>query len=176
MDSAPPRVDSAPPRVDLDLDTSRLRLRRWTDSDTSWHRYLVQERGGGLPSAQDDAAVIEGPLNSARTHGVVPSVVVRKDDDAVLGYCGLVVGRSTIAEPELAFELFAREHRQGYATEAAAAVVHAAGRTGRARLWSTVRTWNAPSLRVLEKLGFRRGHSTWDDRGEVVWSSLDLTP
>ncbi len=167
-------VDSSPPRVDLELDTSRLRLRRWTASDTSWHRYLVEERGGGLPSAEEDAVVIAGLLDSARAHGVAPSVVVRKHDDAVLGYCGLIVGRSSIAEPELAFELFARDHGQGYATEAAAAVVQAAERTGRARLWSTVRTWNAPSFRVLQKLGFRREHSVWDDRGELVWNSLDL--
>lgn len=41
--------------------------------------------------------------------------------------------------------------------------------TGRTRLWATVRPWNAPSFRVLEKLGFERSHVATDDRGEVVW-------
>jgi RimJ/RimL family protein N-acetyltransferase len=62
----------------------------------------------------------------------------------------------------------------GYATEATAAIVETARATGRRRLWSTVRSWNTPSFRMLEKLGFRRDHTTTDDRGDVVWNVLDL--
>lgn len=50
----------------------------------------------------------------------------------------------------------------------------AAAATGRERLWSTVRTWNAPSFRVLEKLGFHRDHVEVDDRGEIVYLRVDL--
>lgn len=39
---------------------------------------------------------------------------------------------------------------------------------GRHRIWSTVRSGNAPSFRVLTKLGFRRHHTMTDD-GELVW-------
>nr|WP_306906882.1 GNAT family N-acetyltransferase [Arthrobacter pascens] len=92
----------------------------------------------------------------------------------MLGYCGLVIGRATIDEPELAYELFKHAHGCGYATEAAAAIVEAARKTGRFRLWSTVRVGNAASFRVLEKLGFTRHHSVWDDHGELVWNVLDL--
>ena len=53
-------------------------------------------------------------------------------------------------EPEIAYELFRRVHGHGYATEAGRAVAGAAAATGRKRLWSTVGSWNAPSLRVLE--------------------------
>jgi RimJ/RimL family protein N-acetyltransferase len=73
-----------------------------------------------------------------------------------IGYCGLIVGRATQEEPEIAFELFLRVHGLGFATEAGRAVVAAAAATGRSRLWSTVRAWNQLSLRVLEKLGFVR--------------------
>lgn len=55
--------------------------------------------------------MIAGLLESARLHGVVPSVVTRKDT----------------------------------------------------------------SFRVLEKLGFRRAHSDWDERGELVWNVRDLS-
>jgi RimJ/RimL family protein N-acetyltransferase len=48
-------------------------------------------------------------------------------------------------------------------------VLDAAISTGRTRLWSTVRTWNEPSFRVLEKLGFQCDHVSLDDRGELVW-------
>lgn len=74
-----------------------------------------------------------------------------------MGYCGLIVGRCTHDEPEIAYELLRRFHGHGYATEAARAVLEAAFATGRTRIWSTVGAWNTPpSLRVLEKIGFRR--------------------
>ncbi len=85
-----------------------------------------------------------------------------------------MVGRASLDEPEIAYELLQRFHGHGYATEAARALVVAAAATGRHRLWSTVRAWNAPSLRVLEKLGFRHDHTVPDDAGDIVWMVRDL--
>jgi RimJ/RimL family protein N-acetyltransferase len=98
----------------------------------------------------------------------------RRDEGDFIGYCGLIVGRSTLEEPEIAYELLQRAHGRGYATEAGGAVLDAAIATGRKRLWSTVGAWNAPSLRVLEKLGFERDHVSADDAGEVVWLTHSL--
>jgi len=84
------------------------------------------------------------------------------------------MGRGSLAEPEIAYELVRRVHGHGYATEAAAAVVEAAAATGRQRLWSTVRGWNAASLPVLAKLGFEPDHVSADDRGELVWLTRSL--
>jgi RimJ/RimL family protein N-acetyltransferase len=53
-------------------------------------------------------------------------------------------------------------------------MLDAAVATGRKRLWSTVRTWNTPSFRVLEKLGFERDHASADDGGELVWLTRSL--
>jgi RimJ/RimL family protein N-acetyltransferase len=53
-------------------------------------------------------------------------------------------------------------------------VLEVAIATGRKRLWATVRTWNTPSFRVLEKLGFERDHVSVDDRGELVWLTRSL--
>ncbi|WUS95363.1 hypothetical protein OHA46_01170 [Streptomyces sp. NBC_00708] len=39
---------------------------------------------------------------------------------------------------------------------------------------STVATWNAPSLRVLEKLDFVRDHLSAEENGEVVWLTREL--
>jgi RimJ/RimL family protein N-acetyltransferase len=97
----------------------------------------------------------------------------RRVEGDVVGYCGLLVGRTTLDEPELAYELLRRFHGRGYATEAARAVLDAAFATGRRRLWATVRLWNAPSFRVLEKLGFRQDHSATDERGELVYLVRD---
>jgi RimJ/RimL family protein N-acetyltransferase len=83
----------------------------------------------------------------------------------------LLIGSGTFDEPEIAFELARRHHGHGYATEAARAVVEAAARTGRHRLWATVREWNVASFRVLEKVGFERSERVTKDaeRGDSIW-------
>ncbi|MGW2086105.1 GNAT family N-acetyltransferase [Streptomyces sp. NPDC001880] len=156
------------------LETARLTLRPWTESDIDAHRELVAERGDGMPSIERNRRMIEDErVASART-GIALLAVIRRDMGDFIGYCGLTVGRASVDEPEIAYELFRRVHGQGYATEAAFAVLDAAIETGRKRLWSTVRAWNAPSFRVLEKLGFERDHVSTDDRGELVWLTRSL--
>jgi len=93
------------------------------------------------------------------------------------GYCGLVVGRATVDEPEIAFELLRRHQGHGYATEAARAVVGEAAATGRGRIWASVRRWNDASFRVLDKLGFERTSSTIDDGfGDLIWCTRRIGP
>jgi RimJ/RimL family protein N-acetyltransferase len=62
----------------------------------------------------------------------------------------LIIGRFTVEEPEIAYELFQRADGRGYATEAASTVLDAAIATGRKRLWSTVGAWNTVVLRPYE--------------------------
>ncbi|MFF5535988.1 GNAT family N-acetyltransferase [Streptomyces cinerochromogenes] len=158
----------------VQLDTVRLTLRQWTESDIDAHRALVAERGGGMPSIEDNRRMIEGQRAASARTGIALLPVIRRDVGDFIGYCGLTVGRASVDEPEIAYELFQRVHGQGYATEAASAVLDAARATGRTRLWSTVRPWNLPSFRVLEKLGFQRDHISTDDSGELVWLTRPL--
>ncbi|MFB8208653.1 GNAT family N-acetyltransferase [Streptomyces sp. NPDC056010] len=158
----------------LQLGTARLVLCQWTESDIDAHRVLVAERGGGMPSVEDNRRMIDDQRNASSLTGIALLPVIRRDGGDFIGYCGLTVGRASIDEPEIAYELFRHVHGQGYATEAASAVLDAAIATGRNRLWSTVRPWNAPSFRVLEKLGFQRDHVSSDDRGELVWLARSL--
>lgn len=153
----------------LQLETARLSLRPWTESDIDTHRVLVAERGGGMPSVDDNRRMIEDQRAASALTGIALLPVIRRDVGDFIGYCGLTVGRASVDEPEIAYELFQRVHGQGYATEAASAVLDAAIATGRKRLWSTVRPWNTPSFRVLEKLGFQRDHVSTEDSGELVW-------
>ncbi|MFF7648705.1 GNAT family N-acetyltransferase [Streptomyces sp. NPDC007983] len=158
----------------LQLETTRLTLRPWADADADDHRALAAERGDGTPSIEDNRRVIEAQIAAPALTGLGLLVINRRDVGDFIGYCGLTVGRASVDEPEIAYELFRRVHGQGYATEAASAVLDAAITTGRKRLWATVRSWNAPSFRVLEKLGFERDHVSADDRGEVVWLTRSL--
>jgi RimJ/RimL family protein N-acetyltransferase len=141
------------------LATERLRLRQWDVSDAEQLRALWAERDPrslrlidqhGNPTVSDLRSRLEADLVATAETGLALLAIERIGNPGFIGYCGLIVGRATQEEPEIAFELFRRVHGFGFATEAGRAVVAAAAATGRARLWSTVRAWNQPSLRVLE--------------------------
>ncbi len=152
------------------LSTDRLWLRLWAESDVDEYRALIAERGNGVPSVADIQERIATQLAATAQTGLALLPIFRRLEGDFIGYCGLIVGRSSIDEPEIAYELFQHARGRGYATEAARAILDTAVATGRTRLWSTVGSWNTPSLRVLEKLGFKRDHvTTKDDRDEVVW-------
>ncbi|GAB2506095.1 GNAT family N-acetyltransferase [Nocardiopsis aegyptia] len=156
------------------LETERLVLRPWAESDAAELRALHAERGKGTPTVEYTRSLIAKQLTATATTGIALLRVQRRDEGDLIGYCGLIIGRSTLEEPEIAYELFQRAHGRGYATEAARAVLDAAAATGRTRLWSTVGTWNAPSLRVLDKLGFERDRVSMEENGEVVWLTRSL--
>ncbi|MEU6248067.1 GNAT family N-acetyltransferase [Glycomyces sp. NPDC047010] len=160
--------------MSLHLQTERLTLRPWADSDAGRLRDLHAERGNGTPTLEATQGIIEAQLARTETTGIALLPIRRSDEGDLIGYCGLIVGRASVEEPEIAYELFKYAHGFGYATEAARAVLDAAAATGRTRLWSTVRTWNTASFRVLEKLGFERDHVTTDERGELVWLTRTL--
>ncbi|MFE3907349.1 GNAT family N-acetyltransferase [Streptomyces sp. NPDC059153] len=156
------------------LETERLILRPWAESDAAEFCALLSERGKGTPTVEHIRTSIAELLTATATTGIALLPIQRRDEGDFIGYCGLIIGRSTVEEPEIAYELFQRVHGRGYATEAASAVLDAAIATGRKRLWSTVGAWNTPSLRVLEKLGFERDHVSTEDNGEVVWLTRSL--
>ena len=102
--------------------------------------------------------------------------IERRDSLSLIGYCGLIVGAETLAQPEMAFELYRDAHGRGYATEAGRAVCEAARVTGRSRIWASVREWNTPSFKVLARLGFSdSGRRVVDtNRGDSFWMTLEL--
>lgn len=158
----------------LAIKTERLTLRLRDERDAEWYRELIGERGEAIPTLEESTARLARFRDANLETGIGALAIDRRAEGDTIGYCALVVGRCTFDEPEIAYELLSRFHGHGYATEAARALVDAAAATGRRRLWSTVRAWNAPSLRVLDKLGFRRDHSVTDDRGEIIYLVLDL--
>lgn len=159
----------------LAIETPRLTLRIRDERDAAWYRELVAERGEEVPTLQQATARLAAFRDLTMTLGIGALAIERRAEGDTIGYCALIVGRASLDEPEIAYELLRRFHGHGYATEAAQALVEAATATGRRRLWSTVGAWNEPSLRVLEKVGFRRDQTvTTDDRGEIVYLVRDL--
>src|SRR4051812_10018109 len=115
------------------LDTERLTMRPWTVDDAELLRALHAERGEGAQTIEEIRGLITRAQATTSQTGIALLPIRRRDEGDFIGYCGLVVGRSTLDEPEIAYELFQRAHGRGYATEAARAVVDAAASTGRTR-------------------------------------------
>ncbi len=160
--------------MSLAIETERLILRLRDERDAIWYRELIAERGEDTPTLEEAATRLERFRDLTTELGIGALAICRRAEGDVVGYCALIVGRCSLDEPEIAFELLRRFHGRGYATEAARALVDAAAATGRHRLWATVRPWNAASLRVLDKVGFSRDHTTTDDLGDVVVLVRDL--
>ena len=158
------------------IETERLILRPWAAIDDVWHRVIVTERDRPPedPASYSTKVVIE-QRHRTQTQGFGLYVIEARAESDPIGYRGLVVGRATLAEPELAYELLRRAQGNGYATEASRAVVEAAADAGLVRLWATVGAWNTPSLRVLDKLGFTRERVEHLDDRAIIWARLDLS-
>lgn len=165
------------------LETPRLLLTPFEAADAEPYAALIAERGPGARNfgmtVDEVSALIAEQATAAAVNGIGFLGIRRRAADVAgsgdfIGYCGLLIGRGSLDEPEIAYELLRSTHGRGYATEAAAAVIEAARATGRRRLWSTVGDWNDASFRVLEKCGFRRDHTVPGDSGELVYLVLDL--
>ncbi|WP_430789056.1 GNAT family N-acetyltransferase [Virgibacillus flavescens] len=154
----------------FEIETERLSLRLWEESDAVWYRELVSERGVAMPTIEEARNNVITLRERALENGIGLLTIRRRDEGDLIGYCGLIIGRATLEEPEIAYELFRRVHGNGYATEAASSVMETARATGRKRFWSTVGSWNDASFRVLEKIGFKRHKSTWNEGDEIVWN------
>ena len=157
----------------LRIETERLVLTPEEAGDAPWFAELLNTRGVGTFTIADATQRIAGMTATIEATGIGALVLRRRIDDEPLGYVALVVGRSTIDEPEIAYELLPTAHRQGYATEAAGALLAAAFDTGRHRIWATIGAWNAPSIRVAEKIGMHLHHRTTDATQEILWMVRD---
>ena len=101
----------------LTLDDAELMLRIWTDPDFLRH---VGDRGvQTLDQARD--AIAEGALLSYAEFGYGPYHVSLRDGTAI-GVCGLY-SRAELDHPDIGFAMLKDYRQQGYAFEAAEAVL-----------------------------------------------------
>ncbi len=95
-----------------------------------------------------------GALRSYAQHGFGMYAIRRKDTGVLIGNCGLV-RRDGLYGPDLGYALLPAHVGQGFAREAARAVIADAGsRLGIACLHAIVNPDNAASIGLLQKLGF----------------------
>ncbi|MBW4675464.1 MAG: GNAT family N-acetyltransferase [Desmonostoc geniculatum HA4340-LM1] len=86
--------------------------------------------------------------------------VVLKEENLLIGNCGIRVNNPQLREANIGYELNPEYWGQGYATEAAHAILNFGFEELKMhRIWSWCVTENIASVRVLEKIGMRReGH------------------
>lgn len=167
------------------LKTERLLLRPWRESEAGVLRQLWTERDPRVPrhrridpEGHPTVAELAEWIRSNRPTSIGLLAVEVIETGEVVGYCGLVDSkRGAAGEPELAFELLRRAWGQGYATEAALAVLDWARSSGHERLWATVWDWNAASRGVLAKLGFLEtgDHEADPARGTTLVTVRELS-
>ena len=143
-------------------DTERLRLRPLQLDDAGFILELVNEPswirfiGDKHVASTDDACryLADGPLAMYDRYGFGLWLVGLKRTNAPMGICGLIK-RDSLDDVDLGFAFLSRYRGNGYAFEAAAAVL-AYGRevVGLTRIVAILSRDNDRSKRLLEKLGF----------------------
>jgi ribosomal-protein-alanine N-acetyltransferase len=146
-----------------ELITERLRLRRITldDADLTlalWNDPAFVRNVGdrGVRTEEQARKKIEaGALQLYANYGYGPYVVEFRSSRERIGICGLFK-RDNLDDPDIGFALLPEFCRQGYAEEAAQAVVdHARDDLAAGTLTAIVSPHNAASIRLIEKLGLR---------------------
>jgi RimJ/RimL family protein N-acetyltransferase len=149
------------------LDTPRLTIRPLTEADAafmlrllndaSWLHYIGDRGVRTLEDAKH--YILQGPVEMYGRLGFgFCAVELKATGEAsgdVMGICGLAQ-RDYLDAPDLGFALLPQFCGQGYAFEAAAAVLRFAQQDlGLSRVLATTRHYNQASQALLEKLGLR---------------------
>lgn len=147
----------------LIIETERLQLRTVSPTDApfylelvnepSWIRFIGDRGIRTLDAAR--AAILDGPVAMYERLGYSLYLVQRRSDGAPIGMCGLIK-RDVLPDTDIGYAMSPRYWGQGYAYEAAAAVVaHARGALGLPRLMAITAPDNDASIQLLGKLGMR---------------------
>ena len=169
----------------LQLETDRLILRPLEladaavlyqlDTDPEVYRYLPKP---DIESPADTEKIIASILDQYEAHGAGRLAMVLKEDQQLIGWCGLkwydgpMNGVTDFYE--IGYRISPKYWGKGLATEAARAVISDAFETtGIRSIYAYVDHENKASIRVLEKLGFRFIKLFYDEGDLCSWHQLD---
>ena len=133
--------DDWPAVLDYQSDPRYLRYYPWTERTPEDVREFVQ-------------AFVTQQSEKPRTR--FQMAIVLKSNSQLIGNCGIRMGSADAHEADIGYELSPQHWGNGYATEAARAILHFGfTELGLHRIWSWCIADNLGSARVLEKLGMR---------------------
>lgn len=142
------------------LETERLLLRRWDaarDLDDALAIYGDPVTMRFIPcgplSRERTLGLLNRLIDLDREHGFGIWPVVHKTDSRVIGECGITYIPGHGKDVEIAWIFNRAYHGNGYATEAARAVMqYAAGTAGLKSIYALIDRENAASIRVANRL------------------------
>ena len=145
------------------LHTERLTIRPFTEdaaafilelvNDPDWLRFIGDKEVHSLEDAR--RYLREGPLAMVARHDHGLACVERRGDATPIGMCGLIK-RDSLDDVDLGFAFLPTGRGQGYAREAAVAVLAFGFETlGLRRIVAITDVDNVASARVLEAAGLR---------------------
>ncbi|WP_342117801.1 GNAT family N-acetyltransferase [Pseudoduganella sp. OTU4001] len=143
------------------IETERLTLRPITVDDAAFYLQLLNEpsflENIGDKGVRDldgaRAAILAGPVEMQARLGYSLWLVLRKEDGAAIGMCGLI-RRDTLPATDIGYAYLPAYWGQGYAWEAAqAAMAYGRDVVGLTRLLGIVSPGNTASSQLLQKLG-----------------------
>lgn len=146
-----------------EIETPRLALRRLTEDDAPFILALLNEPSfvantgdrGVRTDEQARTYVRDGPVASYARFGFGLLLASLRQNGTPIGICG-ILKRDTLEDPDLGYGYLPAFWGAGYAVEAASATLeHGRSVLGLRRVSAITKPENAPSIRVLEKLGFR---------------------
>jgi RimJ/RimL family protein N-acetyltransferase len=149
----------------IHIETERLLLRDWKDEDAAPFAAInadprVMEFFAKRLDRADSDAFIQRVRDNIAGEGFGLYAVEVKETGKFIGFVGLArpaFDAHFTPAVEIGWRLAREAWGQGYASEAARAVIdHAFGVLGIDALVSFTAEWNRPSQRVMEKIGMRR--------------------
>jgi ribosomal-protein-alanine N-acetyltransferase len=164
--------------------TQRLTLRDFTLDDAPFILALVNEpsylefiRDKGVRTVEDARAYIaNGPIASYEQHGFGMWAVVQREDDVLIGMCGMKQ-RQGLDDPDVNCAFLHEYRGHGYAREAMQGVLdHARDTLGLPRVVAVISLLNVQPIRLVNALGFQFVHVTelQPDGARVLLFSKDL--
>ncbi|GAA4468190.1 GNAT family N-acetyltransferase [Nemorincola caseinilytica] len=166
------------------ITADRLHITEFSVYDTSFIIELLNSPGWlqyigdrGVSDTETALAyLMNGPMKSYNEKGFGLWLVKLRATNASIGMCGLLQ-REYLPHPDIGFALLPRYEGQGYAFEAANAVLrHGAEVLDMRTIMAIVTPGNEHSLRLLQKLGFaHKGPITVHDE-ELVSLEWNAAP
>ncbi|WP_170208569.1 GNAT family N-acetyltransferase [Micromonospora pisi] len=155
--------------------TPRLELRpfRVADADELHTIFSDPEThtigDGPFTSTEQTRAWIRRRVQVAEETGLLWYAVRARPNGDLLGNCGLFFGRIGQIEPEIGYEIRHSHQGQGFAREAAQAVLDEGLAAAVPRVWATIRPYNVASLRIAAKIGMSERYTKVDARGPLIY-------
>ena len=165
------------------LETDRLVLRYFRTDDVEFIVRLLNEPSfiehigdKGVRSVEDaNQYLLNGPLDSYKRFGYGLNMVELKVTEERIGMCGLV-RRENLDDADIGYAFLQQHWSNGYAREAAAAVLkHARESLGLGRILAIVTPQNHSSIKLLGEIGlnFERMIRMSDDDEELMVFASD---